>query len=190
MLLNKSARSIVLAVLLFGLAIGLAGGYLLGHTSNGPETEQVLVAQAIDGDTIELADGRLVRYLGIDTPEQGEFYGPEASAKNRELVQSKLVELQPGKRDLDEFGRLLRYVYVNGTFVNAELVAQGLARAYIFDPDERYSQVLVQLEQYAKISKRGLWVEAKGAIPYDEAQELPAISWDEAKDHIGERITV
>ncbi|TSA57881.1 hypothetical protein D4R42_00775 [bacterium] len=42
-------------------------------------------------------------------------------------------------------------------FVNAELVAQGYATAYIFDPDERYSQVLVQLEQYAKLRKRGLW---------------------------------
>jgi len=121
--------------------------------------EQALVVRAIDGDTIELANGRRVRYLGIDTPELGEFYGAEASARNRELVEGKVVELQRGKRDVDEFGRLLRYVYVDGVFVNAELVAQGYAKAYIFDPDERYSQILVQLEQYAKTKKRGLWAE-------------------------------
>ena len=46
---------------------------------------------------------------------------------------------------------------MNGVFVNAELVAQGYARAYIFDPNERYSQILVQLEQYAKLRKVGLW---------------------------------
>ena len=46
---------------------------------------------------------------------------------------------------------------MDGVFVNAELVAQGYATAYIFDPDERYSQVLVQLEQYAKLKGRGLW---------------------------------
>jgi len=126
------------------------------------ETEQALVVRAIDGDTIELADGRRIRYLGIDTPEVGEVYGAEASAKNRELVEGKVVELQRGNRDLDEFGRLLRYVYVNGVFVNAELVAQGYATADIFDPDERYSQVLVQLEQYAKMSKRGLWRASEG----------------------------
>jgi len=33
--------------------------------------------------------------------------------------------------------------------------------AYIFDPDERYSQVLVQLEQYAKMRKIGLWAEGE-----------------------------
>ena len=121
--------------------------------------EQALVARVIDGDTIELANGSRVRYLGIDTPELGERYGAEASARNRELVEGKVVELQRGKRDQDEYGRFLRYVYVDGTFVNAELVTQGFAHAYIFDPDERYSQILVQLEQYAKMSKRGLWAE-------------------------------
>lgn len=112
---------------------------------------------AIDGDTVELADGSRVRYLGIDTPELGEYYADEATARNRELVEGKVVELQSGKRDKDEYGRLLRYVYVDGVFVNAELVSQGYATAYIFDPDDRYSQVLVQLEQYAKMRQGGMW---------------------------------
>jgi len=141
------------------LAIGFAGGYLLGHTSNTPDIEQALVVRVIDGDTIELQDGRRVRYLGIDTPETGEYYAAEATTRNKELVENKVVELQSGKRDQDEYGRFLRYVYVNGVFVNAELVAQGYATAYIFDPDERYSQILVQLEQYAKMRERGLWAE-------------------------------
>lgn len=45
----------------------------------------------------------------------------------------------------------------DGTFVNAEVVAEGLARAYIFESDERYSEVLVQLGQYAKLREQGLW---------------------------------
>lgn len=153
----KSSRLVVLAILLLGLAIGLGIGYPLWHTASVPTMEQVLVARVIDGDTIELADGSRVRYLGIDTPELGEPYSAKASARNEQLVGGKVVELQSGKRDCDEYGRLLRYVYVDGVFVNAELVSQGYARAYIFDPDERYSQVLVQLEQYAKMKKRGLW---------------------------------
>lgn len=139
--------------------IGLAGGYFFGHSGNTPGVEQGLVAQVIDGDTIKLTDGRHIRYLGIDTPEVGESYADEATAKNKQLVEGKVIELQRGKRDQDEYGRFLRYIYVDGTFVNAELVAQGFARAYIFDPDERYSQILVQLEQYAKMNKRGLWAE-------------------------------
>jgi len=110
----------------------------------------------IDGDTVELEDGRLVRYLGIDTPELEEYCAVEATARNIELVEGKIVELQIGQRDKDEYGRLLRYVYVDGIFMNTELVAQGYATAHIFDPDERYSQVLIQLEQYAKLRQRGL----------------------------------
>lgn len=117
------------------------------------------MVRVIDGDTIELANGSRVRYLGIDTPEVGEYYGAEATAKNKGLVEGKVVELQRGKRDQDKYDRLLRYVYIDGIFVNAELVAQGYAKAYIFDPNERYSQVLVQLEQYAKMKNRGLWKE-------------------------------
>lgn len=152
------SKSLIAVVLLIGIGIGLGVGYSLWHSDHGNSVyEQALVTSVIDGDTVELADGRHVRYLGIDTPESGEYYAEEATAKNKDLVEGRTVELQRGKRDQDEYGRLLRYVYVDGIFVNAELVAQGYATAYIFDPDDRYSQILVQLEQYAKTRERGLW---------------------------------
>ena len=151
-----SNKLIIAVVLLIGIGIGLGTGYGLWH-SDDSVYEQALVTSVIDGDTVELADGRRVRYLGIDTPESGEYYAEEATARNKELVEGKTVELQRGDRDQDEYGRLLRYVYVDGVFVNAELIAGGYAKAYIFDPDDRYSQILVQLEQYAKMRERGLW---------------------------------
>jgi len=155
------SKSLLVAVLLIGIGVGL--GLALGHglwysdNSNSGLYEQALVARVIDGDTVELADGRHVRYLGIDTPEVGDYYGEEATGRNRDLVERKTIELQRGSRDQDEYGRLLRYVYVDGTFVNGELVAEGYATAYVFDPDDRYSQVLVQLEQYARMKELGLW---------------------------------
>ena len=152
----KKSSLVILTSCLVGVGVGLLGGFFLWHTDI-LQIEEALVVRAIDGDTIELADGRRVRYLGIDTPEQGEFYANEASARNKELVEGKLVELQRGNRNRDDYGRLLRYVYIDGVFVNAELVAQGYAIAYIFDPDEKYSQVLVQLEQYAKLRNVGVW---------------------------------
>ena len=158
---SLKSKSLLVSVLLIGIGIGL--GLALGHGlwhSDKPNSglyEQASVAGVIDGDTVELADGRHVRYLGIDTPEIGDYYAEEATARNRELVEGRTIELQRGSRDQDEYGRLLRYVYVDGIFVNAELVAEGYATAYIFDPDDRYSQVLVQLEQYARMKKLGLW---------------------------------
>ena len=154
---SKSSKLLIVATILLSIAVGLGVRYGVWVSNQDSQIQEALVTRVIDGDTIELANGSRVRYLGIDTPELGELYGAEASAKNKELVEGKVVELQSGKRDQDQYDRLLRYVYVDGVFVNAELVAQGYARAYIFDPDERYSQVLVQLEQYAKMSERGLW---------------------------------
>ena len=151
-----SNKLFIALALLIGVGIGLGIGYGVWHADSSTY-EQALVVGVIDGDTVELADGRRVRYLGIDTPESGEYYAENATARNKELVEGKTVELQRGNRDEDEYGRLLRYVYVDGVFVNAELIAGGYAKAYIFDPDDRYSQVLVQLEQYAKLRERGLW---------------------------------
>ena len=157
LLKSKSSKLLLVAIVLLAITIGLGVRYSVWLTDDTSEMEEVLVVRVIDGDTIELANGERVRYLGIDTPETGEYYAAEATAKNIELVEGKIVELQRGERDRDEYGRLLRYVYIDGTFVNAELVATGYAKAYIFNPDERYSQVLVQLEQYAKMRRQGLW---------------------------------
>ena len=152
---SKTRKLFIAVALVLGIAVGLVIGYGVWHEVD--TIEKALVINVIDGDTVELQDGSRVRYLGIDTPETGEPYYSEATARNKELVEGKVVYLQKGKRDRDEYDRLLRYVYVDGVFVNAELVAQGLATSYIFDPNDRYSQVLVQLEQYAKMKKRGLW---------------------------------
>jgi len=119
--------------------------------------EKALAVEVIDGDTIILEDGRHIRYLGIDTPELNDYLGIEATNRNKELVEGKIVELQKEDREIDEYGRYLRYVYVDGIFVNAELITEGFAESFIFDPNDRYSQVLVQLEQYAKLKKAGIW---------------------------------
>jgi micrococcal nuclease len=128
-----------------------------------PVTEEgVRVVRVIDGDTIEIAGGAHVRYIGIDTPEtypEKELYGPEAKAKNIELVEGKLVTLEQDVSDTDRYGRLLRYVYADGVFVNGELVRLGYARAAAYPPDTRYQWQLEHLEKEAKAAKLGIWAE-------------------------------
>jgi len=118
---------------------------------------QVMVVRVIDGDTIEIEGGEKVRYLGIDAPEPTKCYGPEATAKNRELVERKKVTLEKDVSERDAFGRLLRYVHVNGLFVNAELVRLGYAFSYHRAPDIKYQEPLLQLEQEARQARLGLW---------------------------------
>ena len=117
----------------------------------------VLVARVIDGDTIEIEGGYHVRYIGIDTPEKGEpFYG-EATQANRNLVEGKKVYLEKDVEDKDDNGRLLRYVWIDNTMVNAELVRLGYAYSYSYPPNVKYQAYFLQLEREAREQKLGLW---------------------------------
>lgn len=124
------------------------------------------VARVIDGDTIEVDIGGSlykVRYIGIDTPETVhpqkpvECFGREASEKNRELVEGKTVRLEKDVSETDKYGRLLRYVWVGDTMVNAELVRLGYAQVVTYPPDVKYQDLFLQLQREAKEAGRGLW---------------------------------
>ena len=122
-----------------------------------------LVTFVADGDTILLESGESVRYLGVDAPETNhpsrglECFGLEATERNRELVDGKYVRLEEDQTDRDRYGRLLRYVFVDGEFVNAVLVEEGYAFSSYYPPDTKYYHELVILELDAEEEGRGLW---------------------------------
>ena len=147
------------------LLLILIAAFLLSCTSDteisvGSTEGQVRVVRVIDGDTIEVEGGARVRYIGIDAPEvypQTKYYGPEAWTRNRELVEGKTVTLEKDVSETDVYGRLLRDVWVDGVFVNGELVRLGYARAISYPPDTKYQERLAQLEEEAREARRGLW---------------------------------
>lgn len=118
-------------------------------------SSSLLVTRVIDGDTIELENGERVRYLGINTPESVdprkpvECFGKEASLKNKELVLNKKVVLEKDISEIDKYGRLLRYVYVDGIFINLELIKQGYAQVAIYPPDVKYYDLFLEAEKEA-----------------------------------------
>ena len=123
-----------------------------------PDTAKV--TRVIDGDTIIIEGGYRVRYIGIDTPEvhpELEAFGMEALEANRKLVEGKQVRLEGDVSETDKYGRLLRYVYIDGIFVNAELVKQGLAYAEAYPPDTKYQDYLEAVEAEARREERGMW---------------------------------
>ena len=144
-------RTWLLVIILF-LLLPLCG------CSLPPDTARV--TQVIDGDTVIIEGGYRVRYIGIDTPEiypQREAFGREAWQANRRLVEGKEVRLERDVSETDKYGRLLRYVYVDDTFVNAELVKQGLAWAKAYPPDTKYQDYLQRMEAEARGAGRGMW---------------------------------
>lgn len=114
--------------------------------------ERATVVRVIDGDTIEVrmagAEER-VRYIGVNTPESDEPCYQEALNYNLSLVQGKEVTLVQDKSERDQYGRLLRYVYVGKIFVNEELVKNGYAEAVLYNPDRQFFNDFSRLEQEA-----------------------------------------
>ena len=132
------------------------------------QPDHARVRRVIDGDTIELHDGRRVRYLGIDTPEvrrrdgtrlvvDPEPFGKTATAFNRRLVEGQRVRLELDVQTHDRFGRLLAYVYVDGTMVNEELLRAGLAEPMILGPNIRYELQFRALADHARRAAKGMW---------------------------------
>lgn len=125
------------------------------------DKESAFVVRVIDGDTIvvRLDDGteERLRYIGIDTPEKGRPHAEEATRYNAGLVKGKTVLLEKDVSDRDRYGRLLRYVYVEGVMVNALLVANGYANAATFPPDVKHSNHFLDLERSARENEIGLW---------------------------------
>jgi micrococcal nuclease len=125
--------------------------------------ESALVTGVIDGDTIIIADGQRVRYLGIDTPERGkdgpdEFLAREAYLFNRNLVLHKKVRLVYGPERRDRFERVLAYVFLdNDLFINGEIVKNGLAHVLYHGPWMERFDDLLQWQREAIQNSRGIW---------------------------------
>jgi len=137
----------------------------------------ILVARAIDGDTIELQNGERVRLIGIDTPEA--WYGPKlerdarrtkkdhhtimkmgkiATDFTKRLAAGKKVKLEFDAEKRDRYGRLLAYVYLpDGRMLNSELLREGYAQVYTFQPNVKYVDRFLELQKEARDNKRGFW---------------------------------
>ncbi len=123
----------------------------------------VKVTNVVDGDTIKIETGQTVRYIGIDTPETVspgkpiQCYGKEASDKNTELVEGKVVKLEKDISETDKYGRLLRYIWLDDVLINELLVREGYAQSSSYPPDVKYQDRLVKAQELAREEQKGLW---------------------------------
>ena len=122
--------------------------------------------RVIDGDTIDvMIDGRIfkVRYIGINCPEinhpqkGAEPFGPEAKVRNAELVAGQTVKLEKDVSEKDQYGRLLRYVWVGDVMINEALVREGYAYSRHYPPDVKHQERLDDSQREAQENKRGVW---------------------------------
>lgn len=144
---------------LLSLVMGFIRGQMQptkAKTPNSPlKTAQVV--KIMDGDTIELATGERIRYLGINTPEREQGGYDEAKSLNQRLVKGKTVQLEFDVESQDQYGRTLAYVWVDDLLVNQEILKQGWATTLFIAPNGRYKTQFQAAEESARQAKRGIW---------------------------------
>lgn len=133
--------------------------------SDGTGTGTGTVVSITDGDTLRLdIDGSelRVRLIGIDTPEvypEVQCFGPEADSALAALAPpGSVIGYAYDQDPRDRYDRELLYLFTtDGTSINRELVAQGYARAVLFEPNDLYWDDLQAAERSAKERRLGLW---------------------------------
>lgn len=162
----RSASPATVAVLIFALLAMLRLLVFRPESLIAPTVRPVVtVRYVIDGDTLDLDDGRRVRLLGIDAPEAGfqnkaaEPWAEESTAWLRDQAEGRDVQLRIDSREKDRYGRTLAWIFhADGTLINQESLLQGHAKLLAdFGLPADLEPALREAESEARIQKRGLW---------------------------------
>jgi micrococcal nuclease len=194
---------VVLALLIATACSGGDGFSSPAATTGAAQPTRPLEGEVVsveDGDTFDVllgGAGETVRLIGINSPEDGECFSDEARAALVDLVLGEPVELLADTSDRDQYGRLLRYVSVDGTSVNQQLVADGMARSRAYPPDTAQQAALDAAEEMARAQGVGLWADdACGAAPTPGESDIAIVaavadpSGSDEADPNGETVTI
>ena len=134
-----------------------------------PPPESASIAAVLDGETLKLADGRIVKLIGAKAPVaplgwRGEDPWPfveEAKEALEALAANKAIELRFGGSRTDRHGYLLAQVFsVTGDrrlWLQEELVGKRLARVYSLPDNRAFTAELLAREKEARGKRLGLW---------------------------------
>lgn len=160
-----------------------------------------VVKRILRADTIEVDGVGAVQMIGVETPDgrtpQGIYAAHGQNALNfveKSLLNQEVrLEFDPAnaaRNNKDEAGQTLAYVYTrDGTFINTELVKQGLG--FVRTSDEfKFSDSFRAQEREAMQSMRGVWGSSSGATSTTTAAtQLPPTTMPGATDEKTRRLS-
>jgi|SRR3989344_862339 len=145
---------------LLTLIIGFFGGSFYNQQKQSSLITSGTVTRIIDGDNLELDNGKSIRLYGINCPEKNQKFSQEAINLSAKLAinQQITIDYQPNY-SADKWGRILGYVFIDDTFLNQELVKQGYCEVTIYQKRAKlkYQNELLTAQEQAKQEKLGKW---------------------------------
>lgn len=149
----------------------------LKHTGSGR------IDKIIDGETILLQDGKIIRLLGLKWPlvmdgDSIQLSSPESAERLTQRLPASteimLYQTRNGKTGrVNRMGHLLAHVVVKKTdeWINGDLVAQGLAYAATDESNPEMADQLYILEERARQTKTPLWQGPYGLLRAEDAEK-------------------
>ena len=160
--------------------------------------ETVKYADCVDGDTIKVkikGEVKTVRMLAVDTPESVkpenkiEYYGKEAGEFTcKKIKKAKKIELEydPNSDKVDKYDRVLAWVFIDGSLLQAEMVEKGYAKiAYLYG-NYKYTDILKEKQEKAVAKGIGVWDE-DAKREYDKN---PIIENDDDDEYTNKEIVI
>jgi len=143
------------------------------------------VKTVYDGDTVQLDDGRKIRFLGINTPEIkhrekfAEAGGEQAKTWLINKLKNAKVRLEFDVEKTDKYGRTLAYLVTEKKEnINVSLVEEGLAVVSIYPPNLLYVNELVAAGKKAEQDSLGVWAFPEYTpIPVNNLTEAGHAGW-------------
>ena len=144
--------------------------------ASGTQTFPGRVVGIADGDTITVLDSantqHRIRLEGIDAPESHQAFGEQSRLSLSEMIFGKDVSVSYQK--IDQYGRLVGKITLDGKDINLEQVKAGMAWHYKFYEDEQTPadrDLYAKAEAEARAARRGLWQDPNPTEPYQFRKE-------------------
>ena len=160
------------------------------------ETFNAKVIVVMDGDTVMVLQGGQkikVRLANIDAPEKEQAFGKQSRDSLLEMVGKKVVQID--SRAVDQYGRIVGLVSVDGRTINEEQVKRGMAWASASRRKNRLPapvpsgdrkpnadlaemkfphDIYINLQNEARQARRGLWVHTNPEAPWHWRKQHPS----------------
>jgi len=144
--------------------------------ASGLQTLTGRVIAIADGDTITILDSantqHRIRLQGIDAPESHQVFGEQSQLSLSEMIFGKDVSVS--YRKVDQYGRLVGKIILEGKDINLEQVKAGMAWHYKFYEDEQTPEdreLYDRAEAEARAARQGLWQDPNPTEPYQFRKE-------------------